>query len=310
MTTPAAAIISSLAPMSVTVQGGSATTVATEMMGVTLGIMRTIHHHSGNVMPTLVVVPGADRRIRVGVPFQAAFNLLGLGLTQLSALSVYLATFSQFNRQTGANHLMLSLTTACVAGAQITSWTVNVDGILMAVVDIILVSNDGATDPLTVTPSSALPAISGTPQLHTIGPVSFNGTIYSGAVATSGSIGSNPTLLRTDGDFFGRTAARLQAEPSLSVTHADPVTLVQALTTLGANISSVIAYFKAYDATTGMAEQTGGISITIALGRVHPLGPDTSQGQNATTGVEIIGICSDGATNPLAIATGVAVPTG
>ena len=311
MTTPVAATISSLSPMTMTPNGGDLTTIATELVGVTWGIKSTMHHHSGNIYPTLVVVPGADRRIRLSVPFKSAFDVLGTGLTLLTQLAVYLRAFADFNGEDGASHQMMSLTAECMAGAEIVGWNVSQDGILYATVDVTFVSNDGTTDPLTITDDQDLPSISGTPQLHSLGPVSFNGTIISGVSNSGGSMGTSPALLRTDGDFFARTAARLQADPVLNLTHSDPATLIGALTANGLSIAyNTILYFRDYNAETGVIESPDGISITLAAGRIHPHGPDANQGEISTTGVDLIGITSDGGENPLAIATGVTVPVG
>lgn len=309
MTSPAAALISSLAPCSLTPQGGEATTLATELVGITWGIKNTLHHHSGNVYPTLVVIPGADRRVRLSAPFLDTFNLLGVGLTQLSAASFYLAAFADFNRESGSNHQMISLTSECVAGAEIVGWNVSQDGILYATVDIVFLSNDGQTDPITITEDQDLPSISGSPTLTTLGPVSFSGNIVSGVSNMGGQMGTTPAILKTDGDFFPRTAARLQADPVLTLTHSDPATLIQTLTADGISIAyNTIAYFRDFD-DNGVVSNTG-ISITLAAGRIIPHGPDANQGEIATTGVDLLGISADGGANPLVIATNVSIPEG
>jgi hypothetical protein len=302
--------IGSLAPMTVTPESGSSTILATEVVGVSLGIMQSIIHHSGNVYQTLVIIPGADRRIRVSTPFAGAFALFGLGLKPCTALACYLANFSDFNRLTTG--LQMKMTASCKAGVQISGAHVSVDGILMADLDVVFVSTDGTVDPFTFTEAQALPAITGTPQLHTLGPVSFGtGVIIPGVTSSGLSIGSTPTILRTDGDFFARTAARLMATPVLNLNHADPDTLLQTLSILGLSMtSSFIAYFKSYDATTGMSEQSGGLSFTCAAGRVQPRSIELSQGVVATVGVDVVGISSDGNTAaPIVVATGVSVPT-
>jgi hypothetical protein len=306
----AAAGIGSLAPMTLTPESGISTILAVELVGVSLGIMQSIIHHSGNIYQTLVVIPGADRRLRVSTPFAGAFALFGLGLQPCTALAVYLANFADFNRLTTG--LKIQMATACKAGAQISGWHVTVDGILMADIDIVFVSTTGALDPFTFTETSALPAITGTPALHTLGPVSFGtGVIVPGCVSSGGQIGSSPTILRTDGDFFARTAARLSATPVINLSHADPDSLLQVLTGLGISMSSpCVVYFKSFDATTGISENTGGISMTMAAGRLVPHGIDETANVVATTGVDVIGISTDGnATAPIVVATGVTVPT-
>jgi hypothetical protein len=311
--TPAS--IASLSPMSLTASGGSGgvTILATELVNVSFGIFQTIHHHSGNVYPTLVVVPGAERRMRVQSPFAGAFALLGLALTPISALKVCLAKFADYNRLSTASHQQISLTSGCSAAAQISGCSVNIDGILMADIDIIFLSTDGATDPITITDNQSLPAITGTPTLHQVGPSTFGATntIIPGVVAAGLAMGAVPTILRTDGDFFARSAARLQATPIITLTHSDPAALIDSITQTGTYmVDEVLVYFKEYDVATGLCNQSNGISFTIAYGRVHPHGPDESSNVVATTMVDIIGVSPDGnATSPISVSTGVDVPT-
>jgi hypothetical protein len=305
--------ISSLAPMSVTPESGSSTILATEVVGITLGIMSSIIHHSGNIYQTLVVIPGADRRVRISTPFAGAFALFGLGLKPCTALNLYLAKFSDFNRLTTG--LSITLGASAKAAVQISGWHVNVDGILMADLDVIFISPDGIVDPFVLTDAAALPAITGTPALHTLGPVSFNiagtPTIIPGVISSGGTIGSQPTLLRTDGDFFGRTAARMSAQPVISITHADPEQLLDSLTQLGLSYAgNTVVYFRSYDPTTGINEATGGISMTMAAGRMVPHNIDESSNVVASTSVDIIGISTDGNTAaPIVVATNVTVPS-
>jgi hypothetical protein len=304
------ALISSLAPLKVTPQGGSSTVLPCEMVGMTWGIKHQFFRHSGNVYATANVIPGADRRVRLSIPFYAAFEVFGLSLTQLSAMALYLAAFADFNRESGSNHQMMSLSAACVAGAEIVGWTVSQDGILFATCDVVFLSSDGATDPITITDSQALPSVGATPLLHTVGPVSFAGSIIPGVSSSGGSMGTSPMLLRTDGDLFGRSGARIMADPTITLMHSDPKTLIDNITQMGATIAyNTIVYFKSYDATTGESSTANGLSISLSAGNILPHGVDANQGEVATAGVDLLGISADGAGNPLSVSTGVTVPT-
>lgn len=302
------AVLSSLAPVTLTKSGGVATTIPTEHIGVPLGIIQSLHNHSGNVYPTLVVVPGADRRVTLSVPMKIALDTFGLGLVKLTAFAAFFARFEDFNREDTAVHMALELNTACVAAAQISGWTVNVDGILMATVEIVPMSTTGQLDPLKISNDVDLPTLPGSPALHTLGPVKINGTVVPGLSGHSGSIGSNIAVQRTDGDLYARVCARIEAKPTMSLAHQDPVTILNSLTLMGVVITEVVVYAKAYDPATGVASQAGSISFTIVSGRIQPAGPDASQGGVASTGIEVLGISDDGATNPIAVNTNVTAP--
>jgi hypothetical protein len=303
-----AAIIASLSPVTLTVDGGAEVTIPVESVGIPLGIMQKIHHHSGNVFATAVVVGGADRRVTLSVPMKIALTTFGLGLVKLTTFSAFLAKFADYNRLATASHLALRMVAGCAAAAQITGWSVSVDGILMANIEIVPLSTTGQLDPLELVPTQSLPAITGSPDLHTLGPVSINSTVIPGLSSMSGSIGSSIAVQRTDGDLYARVAARIEATPTMSLTHEDPTTILQAVSLMGATIVSVVVYAKAFDPTTGIAVQAGSLSFTMVSGRIHPSGPDASQGGVASTGLEVIGISDTGAVNPIAISTSVVAP--
>jgi hypothetical protein len=303
-----AALISSLSPLTLTVSGGAQVVLATESVGLSLNIAGSLHHHSGNEFATLVVVPGSNPMATVSVPFESAFDALGLGINKLTELSLYLAKFVDFERvQAGA--VKVSLTAACIATAEITDWSVSVDGILMATVTFHFLSSTGMLNPVTIG-TGALPTIVGTPSLHTLGPVVLNGIGYPGLQASNGSMNAGPVVQRSDGDLFPRVAARIQAEPRISLTHADAASIVAGLGPLGASITGTCdVYFRHYDESTGVVEASDGIKIEITLGRVHYSGFDSTQGQVSSTEIEVLGITTDGGLNPLIVTTGITVPT-
>jgi hypothetical protein len=304
-----AATISSLSPAVLAVDGGSSVTLATESVGLSLDIMGNLHHHSGNIFPTLVAVPGANPKAQLSVPFKSAFDLLGLGLKKLTTCNLFLAKFEDFNKTSDTEHLKIGLNTGCFACAEITGWSVSVDGIIMADIAINYLSTTGALNPVLLTPNSALPSISGSPDLHTLGPVSINSSIIPGLQSSGGSINAGPVVQRSDGDLFPRVAARIQAAPSMQLSHYDSVAILNALGTLGAVISAVDVYLKSYDPANGVVGQTGGIKFAIVKGRIHPSGESASQGQVSSTDMEILGITTDGGANPFTVTTGVTVPS-
>lgn len=303
------AVISSMSPVRITVSGGSSVVLPTERYGLSLGIMQTLHRHSGNVPPTACVVPGGTQKITISVPLFAAIETFGLGLVKLTQFDGFLSRFADYNKVEGAYHFKIGLESACAAAAEITTWNVNVDGIAMATVEIVPLSDNGANSPVKFSESQELPLLASQPLLHTLGPIKINGTVIPGLSSQSGSINGSPIIQRTDGDKFPRVCARLQTEPTLDLNHADPKTLLAALGVLGSDITAdVSAFLKAYDASTGVVSQSNGIEFLVEKGRIHPAGADSSQGQVSTTAFRVHAISSDGYADALQVNTGVEVP--
>lgn len=300
------AIISSLAPVTYTNSSGSAT-IPVESVGLSTDIIQMTHQHSGNTSPTAVVCPGANPRMTLTMPFMTAIDAFGLGIKKLTAFSATLARFEDFERDdpTTAQHQKYSLVTGCTAAAHIVSASVNVDGILMTNVEVIFFSNTGATYPIESSTSQQAPTVAANPRLHTLGPVELDGSVYAGLTSSSVSLNAPITVQRTDGDLYPRTGARLTVAPTLNLSHADPRTVLTALGFMGTAITtSCDVYFKEYNSTTGETRSDGGaIKISIADGKLYPTGYDVSQGLVANTGISIVGIVSDGLTNPIAVTT-------
>lgn len=301
------AIVYSLAPAKL-----NATVVPVERIGFSPGVLANPHQHSGNEYPTLVAITGATPRITLTIPFRAAYDVLGLGITVLTAFEVYLAKFGALTRLATSTHTKWALTTSCTAAAIITGASVNQDGLLMAEVEVYPLSNTGVAHPLTRTDNNAMPTLAAQPILHTAGPLSLNGTVIPGVASYGIDLGQRLEVQRTDGALYPLLAVRVDAAPKLTATHADPVTMIAGLgSLLGNSISAnVIAYFRQL-ATTGIVD-TGAtaVSITVASGHVLPLEVTSAQGQVATMGLEVHGLSST-ATHPFVAsitATAPAIP--
>jgi hypothetical protein len=286
------------------------TVIPVERIGFSAGVIANPHQHSGNEYPTLVSIPGASPRITLTVPWRAAYDTLGLSINVLTAFEIYLAKFASLIRSASSVHTKWALTASCTAAAQITGASVNQDGILMAEVEVVPLSNDGTSHPLTRTDNNALPTLASQPVLHGLGPVSINGTVVPGLQSGGVDLGQRLDVQRTDGALYPIVAARIDASPKLSATHADPVGMYAQLgSLLGANITSnVVAYFRQYSATTGVID-TGStaVSITVASGRVVPLEVSVGHGQVATIGLEVHGLSSS-STHPFAVSVSATAP--
>ncbi|MEY2653899.1 MAG: hypothetical protein RLZZ524_927 [Pseudomonadota bacterium] len=295
--------IASLAPVTL-----GATTYAAESIGLDPGIISSLGHHTGQEYPTLVAVSGAGPRVIITMPLRSAIDAIGLGVTRLTAADVYLSKFAALIKAAGSVHTKFALAASGAAAAQITGVSVSQDGLAMATVELVPLSPDGTTAPQVKTDNNALPTLGSQPLLHTAGPVSINGTVYPGLTAASVELAPTLQVHRGDGAPYPVVAARTQAQPSILLTHADPIAIHGILGALGANITAnVVVYFRAYDSTTGAVGSSGAISMTIASGRVHPEALDARQGEIATTGLRVVGL-STSSTHPIAVATGASVP--
>jgi hypothetical protein len=289
-------------------------TLATESVGLSTDIIQITHHHSGNISPTAVLVPGATPRVVLSIPFDLAYTTFGLGMKKLTQLDLFLAKFVDFEKGGAGVHQKYSLASspgAASAAAQITGWSVNADGIAMASVEIVPLSYDGKTHPLLISENQDLPTILGSPKLHTLGPAKFNGTIIPGVTSHSANIAGNLVVQRVDGDLYPKSAARLLIAPTLAIGHSDPKSVLTAMGLLGTDDTGSSSFFlKEYDETTGVTRDDGGAyQIDVDLGRFHPSGWDASTGAVVNNAITVQAIAPDGGTHPFAITADTVPPT-
>ena len=300
-----ASVLSSLAPVKL-----NSTTLAVKSVGFSPGIISAADRHSGNLYETLVKVSGAEPRITLNMPFKDAFDLIGFGVLKLTAFEIYLAKFTDYVRSASSEHTKWALSASATAVAIITGWTVDMDGDLLATVEVVPLAAAAATHPLTKTDNNALPTLSSQPTMHTIGPMSINGSVITGLMAAGGELGQNLRTIRRDGDMYARNAGLVSGSPRMSGRHSDPITLINTLGLTGANITSnVVQYFRQYNATTGVVtgDAGTGISLTVASGRIEPGEISIPDAENSEVGINVIGL-STSATHPIAVSTAATVP--
>lgn len=297
----------SMSPLVVNV-GATDIVLPVENIGFSLDILQIIHSHSGNNAPTAILVPGSNPRMQCHIPWLIAQATFGFGVPKVVKLDLILCKYIDFVRGGTGLHPKFSLTTSCFCASQIISWTVNVDGVLMAVVEFVYLAVASLGNPITfVNTGFDPPVFSGSPVLHTLGPVSIAGTIVPGLTSSAGSMNPNLQVMRgLDGDLYPRVAARLQIAPSFHYNHTDPTAIIQAVGLLGVS-ATVISYFRQYDVTNGITSNTGGISLSMT-GRLHPSGVDVQNGAVASTDLTMTGISADGVASPMTVATNVTIP--
>ncbi len=300
------AILSSLSPAKL-----NATVVPVKSIGLSPGIISAADRHSGNLYETLHKTSGAEPRLTLNMPFKAAYDVIGFGILKLTAFEFYLAKFSDYIRATGSDHTKWALSTSATGVAMITGWSVDLDGDLLAVVEVVPLAASAAAHPLTKTDANALPALGSQPTMHTLGPCSINGTVFPGLRSAGGELGQNLRVIRSDGDRYPRNAGYLGGSPRMSAVNSDPITLSATTTLFGLNLSGggFIQYFRQYDATTG--EVTGdagtGISITAASGRIEPSQIDVADGDPSSIGIQVTGLSSS-STHPFVVSVAASVP--
>jgi len=288
------------------------TVVAIKSVGFSPGILAEMDFHSGNPYASLVRVPGATPRIVVSGPFAPIYAALsgGFGLTKLTAFEVYLAKFTDGIRSASSDHTKFALDTGCVAHAFITGAAVDQDGLLMATVEIHPLADDSTTYPIAQTSNNALPTLAAQPDLHTLGPVSINGTVYPGLMSAGFDLAQGFVAERSDGDLYPKVGRKLDATPRLFAEHSDPQAICNVLGLNGLSISSnVVQYFRKFNATTGLVsnDASSAISLTIAAGRAHPLDLSAEQGGISRQGIEFLPTSST-ATHPIAYSASATVP--
>lgn len=299
------ATLSSLAPAKL-----NSTVVPVKSIGLAPGLISAADRHSGNLYETLVKTSGAEPRVTLNMPFKAAYDVIGLSVLKLTAFEVYAAKFEDYNRSASSVHSKWALSTSATAVAMITGWTVDLDRDLLAVVEVVPLAASAAAHPLTRSDSNALPTLASQPVMHTLGPMSINGTVYPGLAAAGGDLGQNLRVLRHDGDRYARNAGLIGGSPRMTARMRDPVTLDGVVSLLGVNLSSnFVQYFRQYDATTGLVtgDSGTGISITCASGRAEAGDISLTDQDVAEMGLNVIGL-STSSTHPFAISTAATVP--
>lgn len=296
-----AAIIYSCAPVKL-----NSTVLAADSLRVPPNVAAAAYRHSGNEFPSVMTAPGAAPRVRFRTPFYEAYNLIGLKGLRCTTVEVYLSKFSAGLKSSSTDHLKYNLTASCEGFAYLTGFGCSQNGILMADVEVVLISNNGTSHPLTAGTGS-LPTLASEPALRTSGPSTINGTTVAGTSGFNVDLGASVQTMLSDGDLYPRACAYVGGDPVITVEHADPATLLATLTLNGVALSSnFVQYARDYSTTTGLT-QTTGISITVASGRVIPEDFGADNLAVATGSFRVLAM-STSTTHPLVIATGASVP--
>ncbi len=285
----------------------ASTTIATLGWSFSPDVVHAAQMHSGLPYPTADVVAGGSPRVMFKAYFQDIYALTGLTILSATVFNVYLSAYTSLIRDAASIHLKLALATSCVAAIQITGVSTDQDGILIADVEVVLLANDSDTHPFAITTNNALPALTAEPIKHTLGPLVINSTGIPGVQSSNLSLSPNLQTSRSDGDLYPKVAAQTQGQPVLTVGHKDPRQIASTIGLLGLASTSVVQYFRRYDATTGLAGAANGVSFTMAATRITPTEIQTEPGSIASQGLEIRAMSSS-TTHPVVTSITASVP--
>lgn len=285
----------------------NSTTIATLGWNFSHDLSRALQQHSGLPYPTAETVSGSSPKVMFRCFYQDIHSLTGATVLSATTFNVYLSKYASLIRDASSNHLKMALTTSCTAAIQITGISTDQDGILIANVEAHLLANTSTAHPFTITTNNALPSLTAEPVKHTLGPLVVDSTGIPGVQSVSFDFGQNLQTSRSDGDLYPRLAGQVQGTPKLVIGHKDPRQTLATLGLDGIASTSVVQYFRRFDATTGVAGASNGISFTIASARLDPIEITADNGAIAASGFEISPF-SASTSYPVTISTSASVP--
>ncbi len=261
---------------------------------------------AGDYYPTLQSVLGASPGITMTMPLGIALTKIGLQTARFGGFKLQILEIDAATgiTKSGSSHTIWENASASdYVFACIQSFSCSQGGIATAEVAVWpIAATPGTTHPLKKTESQAALALSAQPTLHTIGPVTVNGTAIQGVASISGTLNHEVLVRKTDGDLYPSYFAWQAANPMLSVAHSDPRAVQTALTLQGANLSSSTKVTFRARGATGLIGATV-VSITVGAGFIVPLDIAGGVGSVASEAFEVHPASSDGVTNPWTVGT-------
>ena len=267
----------------------------------------------GDISASMVRRSGGRPAFRFTAPLAAVWGVLGSFLpVQLTACEMHLALFSASGIR-GATGTQIKLDTitgdayAILTGIYPSGGAVPV---ILAEVTVYLCSKAGLLDPV-ASSTGALPALSASPALHTLGPVVDASAVLWGTKTWRIDTGVAMEPVQADGFFYPTTYRVGAIQASCTVAHADAVSLFAALTGDGKDATGVgfVVYARAYNMTTKVLDTTG-YSFTFlnafaSLDQIRLAGTSVPE-----AGITLLSYAAPGvATHPITVATAAILPT-
>ncbi len=254
--------------------------------------------HDDREFSSIQATLGSAPMFTFQTPIKNALDEVGLRVTKFTDIDIYLAPYTDAVHD--ATSKKYTLAASAVAFAVITGFSVAQGGICLANVSVACLSADGDTDPITSPANEAIPAIT-EPLLHTLGPVTLNGTATDGVESIDASTSQRWAPIFSDGKLYPETGQYDGGEPVISISHADPVAVL-GTNYIGAAISSTTTVeLRAIAAAAQTPTDTGKITLTIADGRIIPRSISAAVGGIAMGGWDIIGLSDSAQVHPWAV---------
>lgn len=301
----AAPLLYSMAPCQL-----NSTVLAVADLRIITNVQQQAVEHSGNLFPSIIAVSGATPRITFRTPLKDALTLIGTGPLACTTVDVFAAQFSNstYAKLATSVHTRWRATLGC---AYLTGWSVSHGGVCMADVEVLLLSTDGSTHPLTRSDNNALPTLSSEPLLHTLGAIKINSaSALTGLNQISVSLNQQVLPIVSDGDAYPRNAAYLGGSPTISAEHADALTLngtVPLLGLAGDGTNKVTCYFRSFDATTQVVSTANAVSAALYPCRVNIESIQESQNSPVKAQINVTPTSST-SSHPITISTSATAP--
>ena len=208
-------------------------------------------------------------------------------------------------RESGSDHVK-----TVIAGGLVVPRTLSAqqDGEAELACDVIPVSTDGATDPITITDSQALAGSPDSDQKFTLGKCSFNG-IDLQAQSLEIDFGLQVVTRSHSGLYLALEASKQVVTPVITVTTLDMgVTATIGLSGTAQSVTDSVFYVRKLDENghrvADATEQH--ISFTVDEGKAHT--PDASgDGENDANATVQLDVAYDGSNAPLVLDTTAAI---
>ena len=223
---------------------------------------------------------------------------------ELTTTVFYLQKFLGYGSRAGeTSHTKVSLGKAFLVPRTLSA---QVGGPATLTCDMIAISADGTTAPITVTASQTLATGGGASAAYTAGPCSINGTSL--AVASIAvDFGLDVRTEIDDADVFPTLAYVASRRPTITITSPDMAALAT-ITAIGAvqTDTDSVVYIAQLDGNSRKAGSTH-ISLTVDAGRIEINSLAGSDGEPVAAEI-VIKPTSDGTAAIIAVDTAVALP--
>lgn len=271
---------------------------------VSRGANVTTSQHSGLPENTGAAVTSAvASRVTFDMGVGQALDVLGLGKTEFGTSDTaefVLGNITGGSIDSGSTHTKWNKATNALATAYIEGFSVSEGGEGVANCVCWYWSADGSSVPLEDTGSSAFPTLTTVPDIHTVGPLTVNGSQIEGVTSISYSSGISIAGVVTDGLMYAQGGYPTSFDRRISVSVIDPVGVETALGDDGVKIASTTTVVL-YKTNNDIPTATGAKTLTIAAGYVAPTSFSGTHGGAVAGGCVIYPTSSDGTTVPIAI---------